>query len=502
MRHPDPTSGRRLHPPRRGGLHSPRARRGAGALLAVALVAAAVLGPAAGAAEASATGRVAGEVLSWTTRRPVAGARVLIPELGTSAVTDAAGRFAFGRPVPVRGPYRRIAAEVRAPGFGTWTIAGAPVWAGDVLLLHAELRPGRFHDQVLTPSERAARGTASPGPDQAGAPAARPAGAAPTCTGWDDQLTPPPTTRVYYSADGRAEEFGFTFYAVHVLPQEWISSWDADSLAAGAVAVKTYAWWRTGTGHARTSGPGCYDSNDFSDQSFDPTWTTATAEAAVDATMGSVAWQGGEIFVSHYYAGSSSDPCAPVTGTFAGWMSQWGTQTCAQDGLVWPRIVETFYDGVSWHFLHDLLLNPSAESSATYPWRVVDATLSRTPGGTAGTSSWTVNATTCCSLARLSQGRPVVGASSDAYHAAAGLRCPPSSPGPCTVRIKVTAITDAGRRFSRSAPFQVPNDGVWRSFGYDVAAFGVAHSMIRLELQSRRSFSADAVYLSAPYGGP
>ena len=71
-----------------------------------------------------------------------------------------------------------------------------------------------------------------------------------------------------------------------LLPDEWIASWDADSLGAGAVAVKTYAAYRAETGRARTSGAGCYDILDTtSDQVFDPSWSTEATDEAVDATM-------------------------------------------------------------------------------------------------------------------------------------------------------------------------------------------------------------------------
>jgi hypothetical protein len=128
-----------------------------------------------------------------------------------------------------------------------------------------------------------------------------------------------------------------TFYVAHVLPKEWAPSWDADALGAFAIAAKSYGAYRAMSGHARTGGTGCYDILDTTaDQVFDPTYSTAATDQAVYATFGSIALRFGALFLSNYFSGSPSDPYAAVTGQYAGWMSQWGTQTCGTESVLWP----------------------------------------------------------------------------------------------------------------------------------------------------------------------
>jgi hypothetical protein len=119
----------------------------------------------------------------------------------------------------------------------------------------------------------------------------------------------------------------------HVLPNEWISSWDADALGAGAMAVKEFGQKRATTGNAAylDDQGHCADVRDNVDGYYDPGFSTAQATLAIEATYGSIAYQNGAVFFSTYFGGQSY-PCAHIDppDPFAGWMSQWGTQYCAQ----------------------------------------------------------------------------------------------------------------------------------------------------------------------------
>ena len=121
------------------------------------------------------------------------------------------------------------------------------------------------------------------------------------------------------------------------------------SLRAGALAVKHYAWyqvlhWRGGT----NAGGQCFDLRDDTvDQVYDPsqpTWTTAAA--AVDATWSVRLLKDGKIFPTYYNAGSSGEACGANAN---GWrMYQWGTQACGLAGKTASQIVLMYYyPGVS-----------------------------------------------------------------------------------------------------------------------------------------------------------
>jgi len=465
-------------------------RAAASLLLAACLVAGTVAVP----ARAASTGHVGGRVTSWRTGAPVGGAAIRIPALGLRTTSRPDGSFAFAGAIPVPADVRRLDVVATSPGFGRWTIRGVPVWASDTTLLTVRLRSSSWTHRVLGPRRKA--------PPAAGAAARPELPTGETCTGWNYQLVPPQNIWVYVTPDKKAEQFDFTFYAAHVLPKEWIPSWDADALGAGAIAVKTYGAFRTMPGNARTSGTGCYDILDTTaDQVFDPTYTTAATEQAVDATLGSVLYQNGGLFMSHYFAGAKTDPCAPVTGQYAGWMSQWGTQTCALGGTLWPDIVTTFYADTTWRYLRNFLLNPEASSAPTYPWASVFATFIRTAGGYNSGWSWSVTNTTTDRWGTLRQDRPYAVGTGTTFHEAVALSCPSSTPSSCTFQLKVIVLLKGDAVSTKIQQVTEPRDGAWRQYSFDPPAAGITGDTVRFSVASRQNFSLDAAYLDSPFGG-
>ena len=177
---------------------------------------------------------------------------------------------------------------------------------------------------------------------------ATPASAAAACGTYTSETVPPPTIRVYRTASGAVQTVDFRAYVKNVLSREWISSWTTESVRAGALAVKHYAWyqvlhWR---GHVNEAGE-CFDIFDSTrDQHYDPTRPTyAPMAAAVDATWGTRALKSGHVFPTYYNAGAASEACGANAN---GWqMFQWGTQACGLAGKSAAQIMATYYSGVS-----------------------------------------------------------------------------------------------------------------------------------------------------------
>jgi hypothetical protein len=453
--------------------------------------------PATGAAR-DLTGMVRGRVVVKDSGRPVAGAVISLPLYGMTTLSLKDGSFRFGA-LPTDDPYRRIQAVVKARGWGRWSIRGVPLYPNDTLILNVELRRQAFVDSVLSPQERARRRQSLPR-----APAST---YDHTCTGWTGGHVPPDTISVYITKDKAATRYNFDFYVRHVLPKEWIPSWDEDSLGAGAIAAKTYGWYRAKRNHAYSEGDGCADVVDtVADQVFDPAVEYDSTNQAVWATLGSTFWKDGGIFLSQYYAGAPDDPCAPVEGQYAGRMSQWGTQTCALDSTLWPDITEVFYDDkgdTEWKYLKDLLLNPGVENSQMYPWLIGSqggTSITRIKGG-AYAGNWYLSVT-ASSTARVYQDRPFDGGSKTDYHFEAAFRCGSENSTNCTVSLKVIAIADDGDQVSNSIDVTEKNDGVWRVYTYDPPDSGMAHVTVEWRIVTKQSVGLDAAVLTAPYGGP
>jgi peptidoglycan hydrolase-like amidase len=154
----------------------------------------------------------------------------------------------------------------------------------------------------------------------------------------------PTTILVYRVSLGRVDRVAFKTYVKNVLPNEWVPSWPAESLKAGAMAVKSFAWHWALTSTRKNSNGDCYDVTDTtSSQVYKPGSATATTNSAVDATWGTRMTRGGSILEAHYC--STTTACGGwVTGD---WMSQYGSRDKANAGSSYSSILNSYYQGIT-----------------------------------------------------------------------------------------------------------------------------------------------------------
>ncbi|GAB2824851.1 hypothetical protein GCM10022221_23590 [Actinocorallia aurea] len=155
--------------------------------------------------------------------------------------------------------------------------------------------------------------------------------------------TLPTSILVYRVSLGRVDRVDFKTYVKNVLPKEWIPSWPAESLKAGAMAVKSFGWHWALTSTRTTSWGECYDVTDTtSSQVYVPGSATAATNAAVDATWGTRMTRSGKILEAHYC--STTTACGGwVTGD---WMSQYGSADQAAAGAGYAAILRSYYSGI------------------------------------------------------------------------------------------------------------------------------------------------------------
>jgi len=153
----------------------------------------------------------------------------------------------------------------------------------------------------------------------------------------------PSSILVYRVSLGRVDRVDFKTYVKNVLPNEWVSSWPAASLDAGAMAVKSYAWYWALHSTRKTPGGDCYDVRDnTSDQVYKPNSALSSTSAAVDRTWSNRITRNGNILQAHYC--STTTACgAWVDGD---WMSQYGSRDQANDGKAYKAILRYYYDDV------------------------------------------------------------------------------------------------------------------------------------------------------------
>ncbi|WP_198653424.1 SpoIID/LytB domain-containing protein [Actinocorallia populi] len=150
----------------------------------------------------------------------------------------------------------------------------------------------------------------------------------------------PTTILVHRVSLGRVDRVDFKTYVKNVLPNEWVPSWPAESLKAGAMAVKSFGWHWALTSTRKTSWGECYDvRDDTASQVYRPGSATAATSAAVDATWNTRMTRDGKILQAHYCATTTA--CgAWVSGD---WMSQYGSRDKANAGQNHLTILKAYY---------------------------------------------------------------------------------------------------------------------------------------------------------------
>jgi hypothetical protein len=275
---------------------------------------------------------VEGVVTAATTGAPVPGAKVSLPALGLFGTTDAAGAFAW-QAVPLPAPVVTVTLAISAAGFGVWSIHDVRLFADDTLLLSPQLGL-----QPITITVPAARSTAEDWVTLAGD-----AGLDESFSLHNVQL--PATIRVrvtgYPHCDTSrpytVQVIDFREYVKHVLPSEWIASWQRESLRSGAMAVKMYAWYWIARG-GKWNNADVYDST--CDQVYNPAVAYASTNAAVDHTWNWRLTRAGQIFQTSYRAHYHQCLGAGLAGRCLG---QWDSKAMADGGSLWPAILAHFY---------------------------------------------------------------------------------------------------------------------------------------------------------------
>ncbi len=168
---------------------------------------------------------------------------------------------------------------------------------------------------------------------------------APTgCTTDGSNTTLPSTILVYRVSLGRVDRVDFKTYVKNVLPNEWISSWPAESLKAGAMAVKSFGWYWALHSTRKTSSGACFDVYDTtSSQVYKPGSATTATNSAVDATWGTRMTRGGDILQAEYC--STTTACG--TWSTGNEMSQYGSADLANAGDSYSTILHYYYSSIT-----------------------------------------------------------------------------------------------------------------------------------------------------------
>lgn len=311
-----------------------RTRLGSGLLIAGVLVLVLLRS-----ALAASVAYVEGIVTDSETGAPIDGAVISVPLLDISTITSSKGTFEFEAnsvsddPIPTT-------IQVTAPGYGDWKIQDVRLVPGDTLKL--DVRMGQSPTLIVVPAPR------SEAPDWLDIPAdVQPFFGGAAASQLDLPL--PATIRVRVtgypycdtSREYEVETIDFKEYAKHVLPNEWGARWPGESLRAGAMAVKMYAWSYIAAG-GKWPDADVYDST--CDQVYIPSISYASTDRAIDFTWNWRLTRGDQLLRTYYRAYLSQ--CEDV-GLGGNCMGQVESRDMAYDRYSWDEILFTFYNGAA-----------------------------------------------------------------------------------------------------------------------------------------------------------
>jgi stage II sporulation SpoD-like protein/VCBS repeat protein len=170
-----------------------------------------------------------------------------------------------------------------------------------------------------------------------------------SCTGWKSEMLPPATIRVFRTqgpAIGTVQTVNFRTYVQVTFGHEWPGYWPAETLKAGAVAVKQYGWYRTMHWRGKSDRAGhCYDVVDYwADQVYQPEKYSPTTQhlRAVVATW-AITLRKTAFIAPGYWAGEAV-PCGSNADGLR--MYQWSAYDCGRRGYAMEWILRRYYPSV------------------------------------------------------------------------------------------------------------------------------------------------------------
>lgn len=158
---------------------------------------------------------------------------------------------------------------------------------------------------------------------------------------------PNPRGRILY-----VKTVPFDEYVVNSLPNEWMPSWNQESLQAGAIAVKMFAWYKV-LNPTRLDGWEYDLDNTTNFQTYlEGNRYQATDEAHRRVRNLAYALPDGTIVELNYRAGYQGGPNWEYRN--ANMLSQWGSQYWATQGWNMLRILQWYYQGRTLHPIPNL----------------------------------------------------------------------------------------------------------------------------------------------------
>lgn len=131
----------------------------------------------------------------------------------------------------------------------------------------------------------------------------------------------------------------FTTYMKHVLPNEWIPSWDSTAIKVGAYCVKMVGIYCAINPMSSTGG---YNLTQKTQNYLPNSQTYASTNTAIDSIKNKgMANSSGKLFFPRYFAGNEGSKGTKGSGV----LEQYGSQKLATNGYTYQQILNYYYSG-------------------------------------------------------------------------------------------------------------------------------------------------------------
>ncbi|MCJ7660682.1 MAG: hypothetical protein MUO67_16145, partial [Anaerolineales bacterium] len=278
-----------------------------------------------------------GNVSSKYNQLPIQSANIHISPLGINISSNEKGDFALSE-IKIHEHTLPITLTITALGYGEWVLQDVRLVANDTLIVNSQLSSESYLS--IVPPPRAYNAELSSIDSQLTTILS------PLTT---NDLSPdqpiPKNIRIrvagypYHCDTDRDYEIhivDFKQYAKNVLPNEW-ALWSDDSLRAGAMAVKMYAWYWIAL-DGKWNDADVWDST--CDQVYNPNIEYASTNAAVEFTWNWVLSRENKLIHTSYRRDYELCIDAHLEGNC---MGQIESEDMAQEGYTWDEILYFFY---------------------------------------------------------------------------------------------------------------------------------------------------------------
>ncbi len=278
-----------------------------------------------------------GHISNKYNQLPIQSANIHISPLGINLSSDETGDFALSD-ISIHKLTLPITLTITAIGYGEWVLQDARLVANDTLIVKSQLSSEAYLSIVPPPSAHSAELSSI---DSQLATILSPL----TTSDLSADQPIPKNIRIrvagypYHCDTDRDYEIqivDFKQYAKNVLPNEW-ALWSDDSLRAGAMAVKMYAWYWIAL-DGKWNDADVWDST--CDQVYNPNVEYASTNAAVEFTWNWVLSRENKLIHTSYRRDYELCIDAHLEGNC---MGQIESEDMAQEGYTWDEILYFFY---------------------------------------------------------------------------------------------------------------------------------------------------------------